>query len=206
MGRRPERAELSGVPFTACRAVARSVQMPPSGPRGTGRYPKAPASPGVGRDREPSRSSSSELSKPDKPRPVHRSGPDRRGARRTGSRGQRQQPDTRNGCARAGALAGLDSISAGCVAGPSPGQGSTPEACVCWESHLEAVAILPAYAVDVLNAAQVGQGAAYTVRENIGNVAINNAMNGCVGSTLRARTSSESRRSVWSTPYPDTHG
>ena len=70
-------------------------------------------------------------------------------------------------------------FQADCVAGPAPGQGSTPQACLCWETNLQAVAILPAYAVDALNAAQVGGGAAYTVPQNLGNLAISNAMQGC---------------------------
>ncbi len=70
-------------------------------------------------------------------------------------------------------------FQADCVSGPSPGQGSAPEACVCWESHLQAAGIVPGYAVDALNAAQVGGGPAYTVLQNIGNLTINNAAQGC---------------------------
>ena len=71
-------------------------------------------------------------------------------------------------------------FQADCVAGPAPGQGSTPQACVCWESNLEAAAIVPGYAVDALDAAQVGGGPAYTVSENLaGDPAIGDAMQGC---------------------------
>ena len=66
-----------------------------------------------------------------------------------------------------------------CVAGPSPGQGSTPQACVCWESNLQAAAIVPGYAVDALDAAQVGGGPAYTVRENLAGGPVGGAMAGC---------------------------
>lgn len=70
-------------------------------------------------------------------------------------------------------------FGADCEQGPSPGQGNTQSACECWETNLEAAAIQPDYAVDVINAAQVGGGAAYTVPENIGNVAVATAMQGC---------------------------
>ena len=66
-----------------------------------------------------------------------------------------------------------------CVNGPSPGQGNALSSCECWTRNLQAVAIGPAYALDTLDAADVGEGAAYTVPENIGNLAINQAMNGC---------------------------
>lgn len=70
------------------------------------------------------------------------------------------------------------------MAGPSPGQGSTPQARRCWETHLEAVDIYPAYAWDVLDAAQIGgatpSGAgSYTVARNIGSVAVRRAIAGC---------------------------
>lgn len=70
-------------------------------------------------------------------------------------------------------------FQADCVAGPSPGQGSTPEACVCWETNLRAAAIMPSYAVDALDAAQVGGGQAFTVGENLGGSALGAAMAGC---------------------------
>lgn len=70
-------------------------------------------------------------------------------------------------------------FQADCVAGPARGQGSSPASCVCWEGNLAQAAIDPDYALDVLNAAQVGGGPAYTVPENIGNFAVNNAMQGC---------------------------
>ncbi len=66
-----------------------------------------------------------------------------------------------------------------CTAGPSPGQGSTPQACLCWESHLQAEAIVPGYAVDELNAAQVGGGPAYTVPENLAGGPVGSTMAGC---------------------------
>ena len=66
-----------------------------------------------------------------------------------------------------------------CVAGPSPGQGNAPAACVCWEQNLQAVAILPGYAVDALDAAQVGGGPAYTVGENLAGGMVGDAMQGC---------------------------
>ena len=68
---------------------------------------------------------------------------------------------------------------AACEAGPSPGQGNTAEACGCWRSNLQKAAILPTYALEVLNSAELSGGQAYMVPENIGNVAINQAMNGC---------------------------
>ena len=68
---------------------------------------------------------------------------------------------------------------AACEAGPSPGQGNTAEACGCWRSNLQKVAVSPDYALDVLNNAEISGGQAYMVPENIGNVAINQAMNGC---------------------------
>lgn len=70
-------------------------------------------------------------------------------------------------------------FQADCVAGPSLGQGSAPEACVCWEGNLQAAAIQPAYAADALDAAQVGGGAAYTVSENLAGGPVGSAMNGC---------------------------
>lgn len=70
-------------------------------------------------------------------------------------------------------------FQADCVAGPAPGQGSTPQACVCWESNLQAEAIVPAYTVDALNAAQVGGGAPYTVGENLAGGPVGDAMAGC---------------------------
>ena len=66
-----------------------------------------------------------------------------------------------------------------CVDGPAPGQGNPGAACVRWERNLVAAAIVPGYGLDVLIAAQEGQGAAYTVLENIGNEAVNNAAQGC---------------------------
>jgi hypothetical protein len=65
------------------------------------------------------------------------------------------------------------------MAGPSPGEGSTPEACVCWETKLQAAAIVPGYAVDVLLAAQAGGGLRYMEFENVGNVAVSGAARGC---------------------------
>jgi hypothetical protein len=46
-------------------------------------------------------------------------------------------------------------------------------------AHLEAVDTYPAYAQQVLVAAEAGQRLAYTVQENLGNVAVNRAMDGC---------------------------
>lgn len=66
-----------------------------------------------------------------------------------------------------------------CVAGPSPGQGNAPSACRCWKDRLEAVAIGAADALDILNAAQGVGGEAFMVPENIGNVSVNEAMQGC---------------------------
>ena len=66
-----------------------------------------------------------------------------------------------------------------CVAGPSPGQGSAPASCRCWESNLAQAEILPAYAVDALDAAQVGGGPAYTVGENLSGGMVGDAMEGC---------------------------
>ena len=70
-------------------------------------------------------------------------------------------------------------FQADCVAGPAPGQGSTPLACVCWETNLQAAAIQPGYAVDALDAAQVGGGPAYTVGENLAGGMVGEAMQGC---------------------------
>jgi hypothetical protein len=88
--------------------------------------------------------------------------------------------------AHASTRAPVDALSLGwaefqadCTAGPAPGQGSTPLACVCWEGQLQAAAILPAYAVDALDAAQVGGGPAFTVGENLGGSALGAAMAGC---------------------------
>lgn len=77
------------------------------------------------------------------------------------------------------ALPGWAQFQSDCTAGPAPGQGSTPQACVCWEGNLQAEAIQPAYAVDALNAAQVGGGAAYTVGENLPGGPVGDAMAGC---------------------------
>jgi hypothetical protein len=67
-----------------------------------------------------------------------------------------------------------------CIAGPSPGQGSRSQSCLCWETHLQAAAVVPGYALQVLWAAQAGgQGLAYMVGQNIGNVAVSAAMSGC---------------------------
>ena len=66
-----------------------------------------------------------------------------------------------------------------CTAGPAPGQGSTPQACVCWEGQLQAAAILPGYAVDALDAAQVGGGPSYTVGENLAGGPVGSAMASC---------------------------
>lgn len=78
------------------------------------------------------------------------------------------------------ALPGWAEFQSDCVAGPSPGQGSTPRARRCWAAHLQAAAIVPDYAVDALNAAQAGgNGEAFMVLEDIGNVAIRGAAQGC---------------------------
>lgn len=70
-----------------------------------------------------------------------------------------------------------------CVAGPPPGPGSSPQACLCWERNLQAQAVLPDYAVGQLDAAQVGGGAAYTVSENLAGSPVGWAMQGCGVST-----------------------
>ena len=70
-------------------------------------------------------------------------------------------------------------FQADCTAGPTPGQGSTPQACVCWEGQLQAEAILPGYAVDALDAAEVGGGAGYMVPENLAGGMVGDAMQGC---------------------------
>ena len=89
------------------------------------------------------------------------------------------QPPAR-AAARAAALSpAWNGFQADCTAGPAPGQGSTPSACVCWEGQLQAEAIQPAYAVDALDAAQVGGGAAYTVGENLSGGPVGSAMAGC---------------------------
>ena len=88
------------------------------------------------------------------------------------------QPPAR-AAAPVAALPGWQEFQSNCESGPAPGQGSSPASCVCWESNLEAAAILPAFAVDVLNAAQVGGGPAYMTLENIGNLAIRQAAQGC---------------------------
>lgn len=66
-----------------------------------------------------------------------------------------------------------------CTSGPATGQGSAPSACECWERNLQAQAILPDYAVGALNAAQVGGGQAYTVRQNLAGQPVGWAMRGC---------------------------
>jgi hypothetical protein len=72
-----------------------------------------------------------------------------------------------------------NSFQSDCVAGPAPGQGSTPEACVCWEQNLVAAAILPGSAVGAIDAAQVGGGPAYTVGENLSGGPVGWAMADC---------------------------
>lgn len=67
-----------------------------------------------------------------------------------------------------------------CTAGPAPGRGSTPSACRCWEQHLQAVDILPADAVDTLNAAQVGGGAGYAFAQNLVGSSIGEAIASCL--------------------------
>lgn len=76
-------------------------------------------------------------------------------------------------------LPGWSRFQADCEAGPSPGQGNTPQACACWEANLRAEAIRPAYAVDTLEAAQVPGGAAYTVPEKLRFGPVGFAMGGC---------------------------
>ena len=76
-------------------------------------------------------------------------------------------------------LPGWTRFQADCEAGPSPGQGNPPPACVCWEANLRAEAIRPAYAVDALDAAQVAGGEAYTVPEKLGFGPVGLAMGGC---------------------------
>jgi hypothetical protein len=52
--------------------------------------------------------------------------------------------------------------------------------CACWERNLEAAAIYPDDAVDVLLAADAGDGQPWMVRENLqGNKAVSGAMSGC---------------------------
>ena len=77
------------------------------------------------------------------------------------------------------ALPGRGQFQAACEQGPSPGQGNTGESCVCWEANLEAAAIMPGYAVDALNAAQVGGGPAYTVPQNLAGGLLGPAIYGC---------------------------
>lgn len=89
------------------------------------------------------------------------------------------QPPARAAAPVAALSPAWSEFQADCTAGPAPGQGSTPSACVCWETNLQAVAIQPAFAVDVLDAAQVGGGPAYMTLENIGNTAVNQAAQGC---------------------------
>jgi hypothetical protein len=80
----------------------------------------------------------------------------------------------------AAALPGWGEFQRDCVAGPSPSQGSAPEACVCWEWHLQAASVVPGYAVDVLLAAQAGYGTGWMQDENLaGNVAVYDATQGC---------------------------
>ena len=76
-------------------------------------------------------------------------------------------------------LPGWTRFQADCEAGPSPGQGNTPQACGCWEANLRAEAIRPAYAVDALDAAQVGGGEGYTVPEKLASSPVGWAMDGC---------------------------
>jgi hypothetical protein len=76
-------------------------------------------------------------------------------------------------------LPGWGRFQASCEAGPSPGQGNTPQECVCWEANLRAEAIRPAHAVDALDAAQVRGGEANTVPEKLGFGPIGWAMGGC---------------------------
>jgi hypothetical protein len=70
-------------------------------------------------------------------------------------------------------------FQADCERGPSPGQGNTPQACVCWEANLRAEAIRPAYALDALDAAQVAGGEAFTVPHRLGFGPVGRAMRGC---------------------------
>lgn len=81
--------------------------------------------------------------------------------------------------ASAAPLPGWATFQAACEAGPSPGQGNPPQACKCWEANLRSEAIRPAYAVDALDAAQVGGGEAYTVSEKLGYGPVGWAMGGC---------------------------
>lgn len=76
-------------------------------------------------------------------------------------------------------LPGWSKFQADCQAGPSPGQGNTPESCVCWEANLRAEAIRPTYAVHVLEAVQVAGGEADTVRAKLGFGSVGMAMDGC---------------------------
>jgi hypothetical protein len=76
-------------------------------------------------------------------------------------------------------LPGWNRFQADCEAGPSPGQGNTPQACVCWEANLRAEAIRPAYALDALEAAQVAGSEAYTVPERLGPGPVSLATGGC---------------------------
>lgn len=89
------------------------------------------------------------------------------------------QPPARAAAPVAALSPAWSEFQADCVAGPAPGQGSSPTSCRCWEQNLQAVAIMPDYAVDALDAAQVGGGPAYMTLENIGNLAISNAAQGC---------------------------
>ena len=66
-----------------------------------------------------------------------------------------------------------------CVSGGAPGQGEPAAARECWEGNLEQAAIVPGYALDVLNAAQVGGGQAYMVGENLSGGPVGWAMQGC---------------------------
>lgn len=77
------------------------------------------------------------------------------------------------------ALAGWSEFQVQCTEGPAPGQGSSPQACRCWETRLEAVDIVPGYAVLALDAAQVGEGDASTVGANLAGGPVGWAMQGC---------------------------
>jgi hypothetical protein len=76
-------------------------------------------------------------------------------------------------------LPGWARFQADCKEGPSPGQGNSAQSCVCWEANLRAEAIRPAYAVDALDAAQVGVAEADTVPEKLGFGPVGWAMGGC---------------------------
>lgn len=73
-----------------------------------------------------------------------------------------------------------------CTQGPWFDQGQAPGACECWERNLASVQVTPAYALDVLIAANIGGwgssgsgAAASTTLDNIGDVSVRDAAYGC---------------------------